>query len=100
MLEPQVKSDAQLAQRIMERDRFAVLLHLHTRGHFDAGKGLSDERIIRDLGLRPARGEPLLRGLIRAEYLEQSRSGPGLVLTEKGREYVEHGAGRRRSVRF
>jgi DNA-binding MarR family transcriptional regulator len=99
MLESPLQSEGQLTQRIIERERFAVLLHLYTYGHFTAD-GIASDRIMKDLGLRQNRAEVLIRSLLGAEYLEHCRSGQGLVLTEKGREYIERHAGRRRSVRF
>jgi hypothetical protein len=87
-------------ERIIERERYAVLLHLYTYGLLSQMEGIPGDRIMRDLGLRQARTDGLLRSLLLAEYLDYSGTGRGLLLTGKAVDYLEKGAGRRRSLRL
>lgn len=83
----------------VERDCFAVLLHLHTMADFSTAGSWTRERIMRDLGFPRGRAELLVRSLVQAGFLCDSGTA-GLALTPEAVGYLTVGAGRRRSVRL
>lgn len=84
----------------IERDRFAVLLHLHTLRELSAAGSWTRERIMRDLGFSRERAELLLGSLVQAGFLCGSGVGEALALTPEAIRYLTMGARRRRSVRL
>ena len=83
-----------------ERDRFVILLHMHTMSDATAGGPLPTDRILKDLGFTRARADQLLESLYLAEYIRWTGLGDGVTLSRMGRDYIERLAGRRRSVRL
>lgn len=86
--------------RIIERERYAVLLHLYTHGLLAEYGGLPCNRIVRDLGFREARADDLVQSLLSGHYVDDNGSVRGLAVTPKGIHYIERGAWRRRSIRL
>lgn len=82
----------------LERDRYIVMLHLHTLCHNGQISGVPRERIARDLALSTEREDRVVDDLIRAKMATDS--GPGIALTARGIGYLTYGARRRRSIRF
>lgn len=97
----QARSEKAWHERVsIERDRFAVLLHLHTLRELSTGGSWTQQRIMRELGLSGERTEVLLESLLSAGYLHHAGVPDGLALTDQAVSYLNGGAGRRRSVRL
>jgi hypothetical protein len=90
--------DATLEER--ERRRFLVLSRILTLCEGDVGTVMLCSRIADDLGLGRSEAANLFSDLIEAGYLADAGAGPAVSITPQGVLYVEHRAGRRRSVRM
>lgn len=84
----------------VERERYAVILHLYTYQELTPASCWTEERIMRDLGFSPERAELVLSTLVEAGFLHRSGPGQALALTAEAIAYLNGGAGRRRSVRL
>ena len=93
------QSDRNREEERVERDLYVILLHVYTLTRAGIPIGLTIQRIDHDLGFDRSRGALLVRGLIRADYLQYSGTAEGVTLTRKGVDYIEHAARRRRSLR-
>jgi hypothetical protein len=87
-------------EEIRERHRYVILLHLYTLGEESVERGLPMDRVVRDLGFRQQEAEALVAALVRSGYVEYWTTTPGVKLTDRGIEYIERLAGRRRSLRL
>lgn len=83
-----------------ERDRYIVLLHVFTCGDPPFVEFWTAEQIVRDLGLSRDQAESVLGTLVGAGFLSRSGAADGVAITQKGRDYLQRGAGRRRSIRI
>jgi hypothetical protein len=97
---PTYRDDNWELQVSVERERYVVLLHLHTCGELAPAESWTDERIMRDLGFTRERAELVLGTLLSAGFLRRSAPGEALALTPEAIAYLNGGAGRRRSVRL
>lgn len=94
------RHDRNFEQEGLERDRYIVLLHLYTLGQASHAPTFPLGRIMKDLGFPSSRTDQIVHDLIEGQYLEDSGTAEGVMLTAKARLYLEHTAGRRRSVRL
>lgn len=91
--------DERQALRRLERESFILLQHAYTLAQGDSPCGVNPHRLSCDLCFDDVETERLVRYLSWLGYLRESPTGPHLVLSPLGIEYLEHACGRRRSVR-
>ncbi len=91
--------DERQALRRLERESFILLQHAYTLAQDDSTGGVNPHRLSNDLCFGDVETERLVRYLSWLGYLRESPTGPHLVLSPSGVEYLEHACGRRRSVR-
>ena len=97
--ERQEPASERQALRRVERESFIVLQHAYTLAQDDPSMGVNPNRLRNDLCFGDLEVDRLVRYLSWLGYLQQSPSGPHLVISPIGVEYLEHACGRRRSVR-
>lgn len=85
--------------RRLERESFILLQHAYTLAQGDPSSGVNPHRLSCDLCFGDVETERLVQYLSWLGYLRESPTGPHIVLSPSGIEYLEHACGRRRSVR-
>ena len=83
----------------LERDSFILLQHVYTITGASPEVPVNASRAGSDLGFAEDETSRLVRYLSWVGYMKESAAGPHLALAEEGIEYLEHGAGRRHTVR-
>lgn len=97
--ERQEPASERQALRRVERESFILLQHAYTLAQDDPTIGVNPNRLRADLCLGDLEVDRLVRYLSWLGYLHESPTGPHLVISPVGIEYLEHACGRRRSVR-
>lgn len=83
----------------LERESFILLQHVYTVTGASPAVPVNAARIGSDLGFGEDETMRLVRYLNWVGFMKESAAGPHLALAEEGIHYLEHGAGRRHSVR-
>lgn len=83
----------------LERDSFILLQHVYTVTGADPEVPVSAAHVGAQLGFAEDESARLVRYLSWIGFMKESAAGPHLALAPEGIHYLEHGAGRRRSVR-
>lgn len=83
----------------LERESFILLQHVYTITGASPRVPVNAARVGIDLGFGEDETNRLVRYLSWVGFMKESAAGPHLALAAEGIDYVEHGAGRRHSVR-
>ncbi|HEX6925683.1 MAG TPA: hypothetical protein VF167_09635 [Longimicrobiaceae bacterium] len=83
----------------LERDSFILLQHAYAVTGSCPGRPVNPARLGAELGFDEEETSRLVNYLSWIGYLKESTMGPHLFLANEGIEYLEAGAGRRRTVR-
>ena len=88
-----------MEQERMEQRRYDVLAKLYLLTGTDRTNGITPQEMETQLDVSPDTYLPLIEDLTRLGYVRHVGSGGAVAITEKGVEYMQRAAWRRRSIR-
>ena len=88
-----------MEQERMEQRRYEVLAKLYLVTGADCANGITPQEMERQLDVSADAYLPIIEELARLGYLRHVGSGGAVAITEKGIQYMQTAAWRRRSIR-